>query len=343
MHPELTALGFWLRESHLRQLQRTNSQRADLVARPLGLVMHFTPANVDTMFVYSWACSLLAGNNNLVRLASQAAPVKDLLLGVLNDLFLLPEFESIARRNLFVSYPKGSQTNKDFSLQADARVIWGGDESVEAIRNLPCKPRCRDIPFADRYSAAVINGNEITPNDLDALAERLWRDIKPYQQMACSSPRVIFWHGATDCQDTLWNKMSAVAQEDTLHESRSMEHLVSAQWLQAGGNSEAGAVIGPMSVVPLVRFRPAFMDVHPGQQLCYLVPLSDLNGLDVLDGRCQTLVHWGMAVSDLVQWIESSSSPAIDRIVPLGQALEFSMVWDGMDLLNELSQLVTVR
>ena len=36
-------------------------------AVPRGLALHITPANVDTMFLYSFAVSLLAGNLNVVR------------------------------------------------------------------------------------------------------------------------------------------------------------------------------------------------------------------------------------------------------------------------------------
>src|SRR5229473_1854189 len=40
---------------------------------PRGLVFHVPPANVDTIFVYSWALSALAGNRNVVRISPRAA------------------------------------------------------------------------------------------------------------------------------------------------------------------------------------------------------------------------------------------------------------------------------
>ena len=62
-YPELVALGFWLRKSNINKMQQ---QVAGSWRKPLGLVVHYTPANVDTMFVYSWVCSLLMGNRNIV-------------------------------------------------------------------------------------------------------------------------------------------------------------------------------------------------------------------------------------------------------------------------------------
>ncbi len=55
-YPELVALGFWLRKSNLKKMQNLSPIG---VIKPLGWVVHFTPSNVDTMFIYSWICSLL--------------------------------------------------------------------------------------------------------------------------------------------------------------------------------------------------------------------------------------------------------------------------------------------
>ncbi|MFC6804089.1 acyl-CoA reductase [Deinococcus caeni] len=38
---------------------------------PRGLVFHVPPANVDTIFIYSWLMSVLAGNRNVIRLSSR--------------------------------------------------------------------------------------------------------------------------------------------------------------------------------------------------------------------------------------------------------------------------------
>ena len=52
-------------------------RRADALRFPRGLVFHVPPANVDTIFVYSWALSALAGNSNVVRISSRSAGAAD--------------------------------------------------------------------------------------------------------------------------------------------------------------------------------------------------------------------------------------------------------------------------
>ena len=121
--PELLALGYWLRRANI---QRIRAKTENTVLKPVGTVVHFTPANVDTMFVYSWVCSLLVGNHNIVRLPSAELTQQQLLLGALNDVLCRSEFAPVAMRNLFVTYDKTSDISQELSLMADARVYLGG-------------------------------------------------------------------------------------------------------------------------------------------------------------------------------------------------------------------------
>ena len=52
---------------------------------PRGIVFHLPPANVDTIFVYSWALSALAGNSNVVRISARSAGAADAILEALNE------------------------------------------------------------------------------------------------------------------------------------------------------------------------------------------------------------------------------------------------------------------
>lgn len=343
-HPELVALGFWLRDSHLKQLeQRSDAGSPGVVRRALGLVMHFAPANVDTLFVYSWVCSLLMGNSNVVRLSSQSTDVTDILLALLNELFARPEYQSIKKQNAFVTFPHDDPAASFLSLRADARIIWGGDEAVQAIRRLPCKPRCRDIPFADRYSAAVIDGDHLSAADLSTLAERLWRDIQSYSQMACSSPRILFWLGSTANREALWSAVGALADRETWPSARQNEHLVVAQWLQATGACDAPVRLGSFNILPLSGAIPEALNHHPGQGLCYLVEIDDLKELTVLDSRCQTLGYWGIERERLLNLMNTAPIRGMERVVPVGTALDFSTWWDGMDLFAHLSSFTVIQ
>ena len=81
-HPEAVALGFWMRPAALARM-RTEFEASiprHQLAVPRGLAFHITPANVDTLFVYSWVLSLLVGNANIVRVSSRSTAVRTRIL-----------------------------------------------------------------------------------------------------------------------------------------------------------------------------------------------------------------------------------------------------------------------
>ena len=61
---------FWTRRAALAKIAANFAARVPqhALARPRGLVFHLPPQNVETVFLYSWALSYLAGNANIVRL-----------------------------------------------------------------------------------------------------------------------------------------------------------------------------------------------------------------------------------------------------------------------------------
>ena len=74
--PQYVALAYWLRPAALARLagELNSCDRPGLLRTPRGIALHLPPTNVDTIFVYSWAMSVLAGNANIVRLAESLNP-----------------------------------------------------------------------------------------------------------------------------------------------------------------------------------------------------------------------------------------------------------------------------
>src|SRR5262249_35189505 len=78
VEPAVAALAYWIRPAHLVQLQHDWLVRGEhderIVRVPRGVVFHIPPTNVDTLFVYSWLLSALAGNANVIRLSTSVEP-----------------------------------------------------------------------------------------------------------------------------------------------------------------------------------------------------------------------------------------------------------------------------
>lgn len=339
-YPELIALGFWLRPANIDKLLMQKPKGA---VKALGLAVHFTPTNVDTMFIYSWICALLMGNNNIVRVASQSSDIQRILFSHINQLFSQPKFNAIGTRNVFVQYDKASSGSAELSAMADVRVIWGGDDSVKAIRTLATPARCRDICFADRYSASLINGNALdTASAQQTLAKLIWKDTEAYSQQACSSPRVIFWLGNSDSILPFFESLNQFAKSRSSAAINQLNnHLVTTQLIQTQQANIAPYVQDHICALPLDDLQQQFLDWHLGSGYFFVIKIKDIEELEVhTSDKLQTLAYWQVASESLLKLSESPSIHGLDRIVPVGQALDFNMTWDGFDLLTMLSRQI---
>jgi hypothetical protein len=63
----------------------------------------------------------------------------------------------------------------------------------------------------------------------------------------------------------------------------------------------------------------------------------------ILCRRDQTLAYFGFSEEELGALVRSLSGKAIDRLVPVGQALQFNRIWDGYDLVTEFTRIVSVE
>ena len=351
--PELGSLGFFLRPAELRAAaRRLTSADTDAIRVPRGLAIHFPPANVDTTFVYSWALSALAGNCNVVRLSQRSGAAADVILEQLAGA-LSRAHPAIAETQKIVSYEHDEAITTAFSTAADLRVLWGGDESVLALRRLPSGPLCHDVSFPDRSSFSVISVAGWHAADTMArasIAEALVNDLFWFDSAACSSPRVVFWVG--DPQAAALARREFV---DLVERARSlrawpvdaamtMRRHVLAYALAASGGVTRIIDSGPATTHLELRSNASAQREWLGAgAICHadLERLGDL--VPLIERKDQTLTHFGFDRADLVVLVHELGGRGIDRIVPIGQALAFSSVWDGFDLIDEFTRLVTVQ
>lgn len=62
-----------------------------------------------------------------------------------------------------------------------------------------------------------------------------------------------------------------------------------------------------------------------------------------MDEKYQTLGYYGCDKEALRSFVVSYGLRGIDRIVPLGHTADFSLVWDGRDLIRELSREIGAK
>jgi hypothetical protein len=231
-------------------------------------------------------------------------------------------------------------------------VIWGGDRAVEAIRGLPASPACKDLVFADRYSLAAIDARSYLASDdgsRQALAREFFNDAYWFDQMACSSPRLVVWTGgAADIDEASQDIWTRVQAEVDSHHYRLPTAAVTAK---------LGYIYGAAIDRPLQRVRRLsnecsvlsladladFDRTHPGAGTFFEAAVPSLLDLaPFVRRKDQTLAVFGQSAEAVRAFVRAANGRGVDRVVPVGQALTFGRFWDGYDLLQELTRRIAI-
>lgn len=352
--PDLAALGFWLRPAQLSELRyRFELQNMGSGIRsPRGLVFHITASNVDTLFAYSWLLSLLTGNNNIVRLPSKHSAAIEQILDIVNKLFQNKTYASIARTNHFIRYAHQKNITETLSLSADVRIIWGSNHTIREIRNIHLNPYAKEIVFPDRTSYAIISSKNYLDlnNDQKAnLAQAFFRDAYGFDQHGCSSPRIIFWIGV---------------DEDTKVASETFYHCLDNEIQRRGYTVPLSDFTQKQTTIYSLCAQSPILSVksignelsilhmeelldnpqHPGAGLFYHIPLPRLQDVHhYISSRDQALTYFGFKNSLLDKFARALKGKGPTRIIPIGEALNFSSIWDGYDLLQELTRCIEIH
>jgi hypothetical protein len=157
--PPVRVFAFWTRKAALLSMQRDFEARLPQGCQAFGrgLAFHLPPANVDTLFLYSWAVACLTGNASLVRLPSQMPTI---VQRVIDNYLWRAEAQDYA--DLFVSYPVDDAVSAALSAVADVRLVWGGDAKVALFHGWPVRLGGKTLAFPDRRSFAVLSGDALT-------------------------------------------------------------------------------------------------------------------------------------------------------------------------------------
>lgn len=357
-HPRLrrdaggAALGFWLRRANLAALSADfQGYAAGRTLVPAGLVFHVAPANVDTMFLYSWALAYLAGNANVVRLTTRPGPLTDDLLACLAAVF--------ARRgaacagNIFLTYGHDDAISARLSAACDTRLLWGGDETVRRLRAVPLNPHAAERAFASKRSLAVIVAAAYAAGDEAVrcqVAERMAADLAPFGQMACSSPQVLYWIGAPDGLAPLAADFGARLEQAMAARQPEAELAGAVRRLNFAFDAAAAGVASGLrhrmhttTVLAAGAAAAAPAEACGAGLLTHAACTSVAELAAWLRREHQTITYFGLGEAERGELARGAGRAGVDRIVPIGRALDFGPAWDGYNLWADLTRMVVVQ
>lgn len=373
--PDVMTFAFWCRRAHLAQLKSAYAPEADAhdgdgKARETdgirelseissfqkrlgrGVSLHFAPSNIPVLFAFTMAAGLLAGNCVIVRLPQKQTEEADAVIAALQSL-LETEFRQFRDRILLCRYAHDADVTAYLSSLCDVRLIWGSDASVREIRSIPLRPRAVEIPFASRGSAAVFGaGAMIRAEDPMQVARAFYNDTYLNDQNACSSPRMIFWVGERQEIETararFWKQMELLLEEKPYEVAAALavKKTDAALLFAAAFSDEISGIQITAQTNRLVRVWTPKLS---GQMWDYTAPggfFIESGGIapeqmrGILGEYCQTLCTFGVDRIQLAEQIWQMRAAGVDRVVEVGHALDFSLTWDGVDLIEAMSRRI---
>lgn len=205
--------------------------------------------------------------------------------------------------------------------------------------------------FPDRYSLALLDGKAIEQAEekvLARLARDFYNDSFMMDQNACSSPQLILWQGGSEAgKDRFWKAVRNLAESrydlaPVKATSKFAQFCVNAVRFPETGELLEGDNL--LYRVPLGKIPQNVEKLRGRFGLFYEHDLQDFAELaQVVDGRYQTLTYFGTEPERLARQVMEHHLLDIDRIVPVGRALDMDVIWDGYDLVRELSRIIDVR
>jgi len=349
--PAVMHFAFFTRAAALRKLASDCHSRlpAQSHARARGLAFHLPPQNVETVFLYSWLLSYLSGNANIVRMPREISPEMRRIC----NLFIKAAEEAGDRSQLFVYYPSSaSDLGQSISAISDARIVWGGDAKIATFASLPLRNGGKSIWFGDRFSLCLLEGDTVLKLDeaeKKSLCHRLFNDIFVFDQMACSSPQVMYVVGNTDRHleaiNDLLETLGEVARER--QESPAAGHQI-AKMVQSFSSAAAGQSVlvnwRDDRLTTMLASSPERQDHKVGggfMRVAFLEALDDI--LPLLKERDQTITYVGFSSESISSVAQDHLGSGVSRWVPVGAALDFDSIWDGYDLPFEFTRLVRTQ
>jgi len=344
--PDVITLAFWCRK---KALLKQKSAYPDLSRRTgRGLAFHIAPSNVATNFAWSLVAGLLSGNCNLVRVPSRSFPQVSVICEELNN--VLRNRPDIVPYLCLVRYARESGLTDIFSGWCDTRLIWGGDETISAVRKSPIPSRSLDLTFTKRHSLMLIDASHyLTLINKRAVADGFYNDTYLMDQNACTSPQLVVWLGTKadkeQARTHFWAELEILVnkryQLQPITALRKFDRFCH-HAAMSGSVKKASTASNLIFRLLLDKLDKSTMTQTEagGYFLEYLADdISEI--LPVCGNRCQTLAFSGVSSKHIEDFLKRYRPAGVDRVVPLGQTLDFNLKWDGYDLIYSLSRYTT--
>lgn len=347
-YPDVVTFAFWIRKASTSKWKAQFEENDGNIRMGRGLAFHIAPSNVPVNYAYSLAVGLLTGNANVVRVPSRNFEQVRIINQAMQNVLGMEKHAEMRGYICLVRYDRNREINDLLSAIADVRIIWGGDATIAELRKSPLKPRANEITFADRFSIAVINSESyLDQKDQQKIAEDFYNDTYLTDQNACTSPRMVVWTGSQieKAKTLFWEQLHAVALKKYTFQSIQSVNKLTSSYLLAAAYEDMRIETVPDNLIVRVKLSEIpdnLMELKDNSGYFFEYDCGDILELRRLcdDMRCQTVAYIGER--EMFDSLLASGVKGIDRIVPVGQTMDFSFIWDGYNLYERMTRTIVI-
>lgn len=353
--PDVISFAFFCRKANLQKLKEEYLDNKKRIGR--GLAFHIAPSNVPVNALFTYVFGMLSGNANIVRVSTKDFPQIRAVCNIMQKMFEEEKYFVIRDMTAIVLYDRNQDINDKLSAMADARIIWGGDNTINELRKSPIGSRCIEMTFADRFSFAIMDPyvfNKISEDELLKVAEAFYNDTYLMDQNACSTPHLIIWKKDINVDEQqaqmgkkrFWNAVYKAAEKYDLADIKVSDKYV----MLCHHAVDLDNIIGIekysnlLYIVSISSLPDKITDLRGKFGLFFQCDTDSLSILsDKITNKVQTCVYYGIEPQTISEFIYNNNIMGIDRIVPVGASLDIGVIWDGYDIIKMLSRIVSLK
>ncbi len=366
----ITYISLWLRQDRLHKMCQLNYQNnldfaekftavdQDLYfrAQPRGIICHWVASNIPTLAFFSLVMGWLSKNASILKIPPQN---KFLILRLIQHVqqtkiaynHHLYRGEDLTKSLAIVSFQGNNPScNQQFSRVADCKVIWGGADAVSAITALPQKEHCEIITLGPKYSFGVFDTAFINSRYFETALQKTALDIALFNQVACSSPHVLFFEPSKfslpeigfklqKCFETLPAKLlhQPLPPDTTLK-------IINTRAFYALDLNKNLITASDLSWTILMNKLTTLEEPIHGKTIFIKQVKNIINDvLPLVTRKIQAVILGIKDKRKKHQFIETATYKGVDRLVSPGQIHEFGLPWDGILVINRLVRWTSLK
>jgi len=366
--PGVSYISLWLRRENLDKICTINygdkryldgfypnASNFLMAARPRGIVCHWIAANMPTLGFFSLVQAVLSKNGSIVKMPRDYVPLISSLLCELPGISVEYGGKSysgsvILNTIAIVSFEgKAAAASEKFSRAADCRIIFGGSEAVRAISRLPCRDHCETIVFGPKYSFAVFDGDYIGSEGFDRALDLFVRDVAVFNQMACSSPHVLFLAKNQCSLDSVVTRLRrAFGNLPPALKTQPISTGMSARIINARATyllADGKNCVAPQDLGWTILLNADPVLEEPVQGKCIFV--KEIGSIDevipLVNHKIQAVSIGILDPAKRESFARQVTYRGVDRVVIPGTMHDFTLPWDGIMTLNRLVRWVILK